>query len=335
LDYSGIFRRDLDRLLALVGAGPQDVVYLPTAHGREALAVRRIIDELGEENAPEFHLVFRHALAEPGPARDIQEDPWVVSYTHTHRAFFDACRAYPDTRRWHFYTDTDELTQEYGRLAGLPFGTVPIPFRRELIPPAPRRQGPLKVLFLGDPRQEKGFHLLPALVRGLLDDYLKTGKAQFVIQASIHHSEKDPLLTDALAELSRHDPRHVRLVGLEGFLPPETYYRLVAECDVMLLPYRPVAYRSRSSGVFAEAVSAGKPTVVPANTWLARQQLPGSGEAYTDPASFAGALRRICDDYDAYRVRAAEAQERWLAWHSPANLLGCLIGAESTRRAAA
>ena len=34
--------------------GPGDHVFLPTAHGREAYAIRRLIQEIGEERSPCF-----------------------------------------------------------------------------------------------------------------------------------------------------------------------------------------------------------------------------------------------------------------------------------------
>ena len=92
-----------------------------------------------------------------------------------------------------FYTDTVELALDYGCLAGVDFRVLPIPFRTELIPPRSSlgpHDGPLKVLFLGDVREEKGFLLLPELVRTLDEQYLKSDKLRFVIQASIHPDQK-------------------------------------------------------------------------------------------------------------------------------------------------
>ena len=74
------------------------------------------------------------------------------------------------------YTDTVELASTTARLAGVDFRVLPIPFRTELIPPRSSlgpHDGPLKVLFLGDVREEKGFLLLPELVRTLDEQYLK------------------------------------------------------------------------------------------------------------------------------------------------------------------
>src|SRR5262249_27729936 len=92
--------------------------------------------------------------------------------------------------------------------------------------------------------------------------------------------------------------------------------------------YNAKAYRSRSSGVFAEAVAAGKPTIVPADTWMASAQEPGAGEVYTSDANLLRAVRRVCVDYHTYRATAKAARKRWLAYHSPENLLAALLGSD-------
>jgi glycosyltransferase involved in cell wall biosynthesis len=325
-ELSAIFRHDLDRLLCLVGAGPRDHVYLPTAHGREALAVRQFIHELGEDRVPQFHLEFRHAVSTLEDLDQGNDDPFVLRYTRCHRAYFDAFRAYPETSRMRLYTDTEELAADYASLTGQAFDVLPIPFRVDLIPPTPPREASLNILFLGDVRNEKGFHLLPGLVRALREDYLIPGKVRFVIQAGIQPDECSPVLLSAVAELEQYGPAQVQLVGRNGFLAPEEYYQLLAAADIVLCPYRSASYRARSSGVMAEAISGGKPTVVPAGSWLSRVQPPESGETYIDEASFAQAVRLICDDYLTYRARAEAAQLPWLSRHSPLRLLMSLVG---------
>ena len=69
-------------------------------------------------------------------------------------------------------------------------------------------------------------------------------------------------------------------------------------------------YRARSSGILAEAIVAGKPTVVREGTWLARQQPSGSGERFTDLSSLVEAVRLVCERYPAYAAGAARVRER-------------------------
>ena len=85
----------------------------------------------------------------------------------------------------------------------------------------------------------------------------------------------------------------------------------------------------------------GKPVIVPADTWLARQLPAGCGESFVDAESLTLAVLRIASDYDAYRRRVSECRSAWLRIHSPAELVKRLLGAcpddeqtESQRRAA-
>jgi glycosyltransferase involved in cell wall biosynthesis len=322
-----MFAADLERLLALCGAGPGDHVFFPTAYGRDAAAVRALVARVGAEHLPSFHLEFRHAVLSPAEL-DRETDPFRAFHTRTHRAYFDACRAYPEAPRVRFYTDTRELAADYAALAGFPFGVLPIPFRADLIPPAlPRRPAdPLRVLFLGDLREEKGFTRLPPLVRALDADE-RGPRVQFVVPGALHPEEREPALCAALAELETYPAERVDRPHRDGFVPAGDYYRLLASADVVLCPYDARAYRARSSGVFAEAVAAGKPTVVPANTWMASEQEPGAGETYADDRRLVVALRSVCAEYAAYRAAAEAARGRWLARHTPENLLAQLLGA--------
>ena len=62
---------------------------------------------------------------------------------------------------------------------------------------------------------------------------------------------------------------HVSLV--DHPLSEEAYLQLLRDADVLLLPYRPETYKERTSGVFCEALSAGKPVIVSEGSLMARQ----------------------------------------------------------------
>lgn len=55
----------------------------------------------------------------------------------------------------------------------------------------------------------------------------------------------------------------------KAFLTEEEYYHSLHRSDVVLLPYDPEKYRRRTSGVFVEAILAGKIPLVKAGSWLA------------------------------------------------------------------
>lgn len=322
-DYTLVFQRDMERLLCLTGATKHDHVFLPTAHGRELIAVQRVVEAIGACNAPVFHLEFRHALDMSG----CFEDPnFIHPYVTQHQVFFDHSRRVAPNSGIRLYTDTKELTGEYEHFSGLDFGVLPIPFRANLIrPTSVRGKDGLCIAYFGDVRDEKGFFHIPAIVADLLAGYVEPGKVRFLVQGSLSHPEWNAKSAAALEKLKTYPANQVRIVGLDAPLAPEEYFQLVSEADLLLCPYSPHAYKRRSSGTLTEAIAAGIPTVVPQGTWLATQQPDGTGEQFHDEPSLAAAVRKICDNYDRYLNCARRAKEEWLAFHSPAELVKRLV----------
>jgi hypothetical protein len=325
-DYVRVFQEDLERAISLTGAGPGDHVFLPTAHGRELAAVRRLVEEVGADHVPTFHLEFRHALdAENIDPINPHEADWLYVYTALHRTYFDWCRRLPLTPRVRVYTDTNELSEAYAHFSGLPFETLPIPFRTERIVVRDRRPDePICLAYLGDARDEKGFAWLPALVK-LLRPEAEAGRVRFLFQASLVDRRGNPQCALALRALRKMAAPYLELPGLDGPLGPDEYFELVSAADVILCPYSPETYQRRSSGTLTEGIAAGVPTVVPAGTWLERQQPPGTGTSFTDMPTFLAAARKVVAAYPRFAARARAHRDEWRAVHSPANLVRTLI----------
>src|SRR5262249_9737226 len=118
-----------------------------------------------------------------------------------------------------------------------------------------------RVVFLGGARTEKGFPLLVEAIRELLDY-----KIDWSIQCHLD-DPSDTISAEARQILDRivSPPRH----RIPEALDSSEYYGLVNSADLIVLPYRERFYRSRTSGIFVEALSAGKPVVTTAGTWMA------------------------------------------------------------------
>lgn len=326
LEYALIFKRDLERLLALADVGAGDHVLLGTAHAREVLAVQLIGQRLGEARIPDFHLEFRHQLFHGEPAKDELDNSLNV---RMQRSFLSLYEEHGPSTRIHFYTDTKELSHDYSLLSSLPFGVLPIPFRSELIDASPPdRSQPLRLAYLGEARDEKGFHWLPDLIDDLMDKYVRTGKARFLLQANVSSPQYNPRSSRMLDKLRRYPREQVELFGLGAPLTPQEYYALVSQADVVLLPYERNRYRACSSGTLAEAIAGGRPAVVPAGSWMSSQIPQGGGETFYDYDSFVDAVGRLIDNYDAYRAEAEAFRSSWMAHHTPDCLISRLIGRE-------
>lgn len=323
LEYSLVFLQDLRRFLGVAGAGPADHVLLQTAHAREVLAVQLAVDELAHRS-PTFHLEFRHTIFE----RDaVTHEPIESPSTRMQRAFLSLYAEWGGSRRIHFYTDSKRLSRDYESVADLSFGVLPLPFRAELMRSVRRRPGwPLKMVYLGGARDEKGFHWLPELIQTLADDYFASGKARLLIQASLGQPEHNPRSVAALRLLKRQSVPGVELIGEKGPLTPAEYYELASQADIVLLPYLRERYRACTSGVLAEALAVGAVSIVPAGTWLADQLPSGGGETFAGFDEFAIAARRVLDNFDSYRAQAHAYRSAWLERHSPDALVATVVG---------
>lgn len=323
VEYAAIFKRDLERLLAITGFSAEDHVLFGTAHARELVAVQAIAQQLGPDRCPWFHLEYRHPLLQDRDnPEELRQSPAVRQY----QFFFSRYRQLGCSPRIRLYTDTAELSDEYRLVTSVPFGVLPIPFRAGLVEPRPpSARSSLAIAYLGDARDEKGFHWLPELVDEIAGRSDLPSRVNFKFQASIGAPQYSPLSVLALHRLTNHPSGAVELLGVEAPLSPEAYHDLLSAADLVVLPYDRKRYQSASSGTLAEAIAAGLPTVVPAESWMSSQHPPGAGETFHDQASFIDAVRRVIVNYESYRRHAQAHREPWLSRHTPAALINELI----------
>ncbi|HVC94400.1 MAG TPA: glycosyltransferase [Pirellulales bacterium] len=309
------FTGDLVCWSRTVGVTDDDVVFVPTATSAEWHGCMALLGREPRWRNARWNLLFRRDAIGPdgrptADARRLARSAWV---------FTEACRG----GRVACWTDTNELADQYDSLGPLRFGTLPIPvgdgFRPQSTDPAKK---PLRIVFLGDARAEKGFQHLPRLLDQVWDDLVVPGRAQFVLQACPPR-RTEPQVEPVLAELARRPRPQVTL--LHGPLTSAEYQRQLTQADVVLVPYEPRAYVARSSGILAEALAAGIPAIVPDGTWMAEQiAAPNGGQAgaiFRRPDEIGLALREVIKDYPRFRQSALALSRRWADHHSPIRLV--------------
>lgn len=243
-----------------------------------------LIDVMREApSGPYVHVVLRRDPDEPNVARDA-----AIAFE----------RATALRKRLFFYADTDALAQAYAALGESVVREAPIPLLVERPPPRERAAGPLRFVYLGDARAEKGFQLLPAAVARLRQD-ANQQDVRFLLQANENIRGGDPEITRAKRVLSKEPA--VELI--DRALDAQAFEALLESADLVLLAYKAALYRRRSSGVLARALAAGKPAVVPAGTWMAA--FAGrSAATFESEADFAAAVARALNDLPALRQQA-------------------------------
>ena len=220
-----------------------------------------------------------------------------------------------------FVTDSDRLRFEFECLTACPFEVLPIPH----VPPADSRPPSIEItchfVSLGNARDEKGiFEILNAI--RLLASSARQDGCRFTLQCN----DAAPDVATAIAAF-----RDENLPGCEllfNKLDSRDYHDLLSQADIVLLPYWRRIYSSRTSGVFMEALSAGKPVIVTDDTWMSDQlRHHGAGLSCPDrdPAALTQAMLRACRDLASLRQRAAVQRDAWVETHNPVALATCLV----------
>ncbi len=229
-----------------------------------------------------------------------------------------------------FATDSAELAKEYANFTKRTIEVLPIPHTasQSSTPPPPdvpaKKPGVLRVVFLGDAREEKGFELLPAVVHACAQNPALP-PVEFVFQTFIssHWHARMQAVIDQLDQL--HLP-NVHL--LRTALSPETYEAVLHSADLVLIPYDAITYRARTSGPFIEALCAEKPVVAPKNSWMA-QQLGTSAAGVTfatgQAADLVHAVQAVLQNLPAHAAAARELGREFRAFHNPENFLQHLM----------
>jgi hypothetical protein len=121
-------------------------------------------------------------------------------------------------------------------------------------------------------------------------------------------------------------PGGCRVLALPAALPRPAYLGWMQAADLVLLPYALSSYAGRTSGIFVEAIAAGKPAPVTAGTWMAHEALAHNlPELVVDwdgeevwPALFA-----LTENADVAR-RLQAMQAHYQAYHSVAGYAACM-----------
>ncbi len=152
-----------------------------------------------------------------------------------------------------FLTDSEGLEGLYEQRFSQPCHVMPIP-HIDFSPPKAKRGEKIVCLWPGAPRKEKGTQKIVRLVS--LRDPLAH---RFVCDI--------PLLPGIPQPSSVQDG--ITMQFHSSALSRKNYLETLLSADVILLPYDPISYKRRTSGVFIEAILARKIPVVVQGSWLA------------------------------------------------------------------
>lgn len=212
-------------------------------------------------------------------------------------------------------------------MTALPTFVVPTPQASWLVSsPEPRlAETTSTICYLGGASWPKGFDIfVQAITR--VEDLIRAGKLKVICQCSSY--EDAPELAPAISMVKRLAEDTKSIAVYASPLPPDEYYRVLSQSDIVVLPYRSRYYRFIQSGVFTEALSLGKPVIVPEGSLLAAElSRIGAGLTFRseDADSLSQAIRDAVTQVVPLRAESVAASVRYRAWHNAANYVDILL----------
>jgi len=323
--FSHQYAKELRAFFLRVGTTVDDLVFVPTLGGTELMGIAFYS---GFEDAQDlkWRLLFRRDLPAPGSLVDARAH---LNLFRIRAVFAEASKRFKKGNL-SFYTDTEELSIRYNKLGLGNFITLPIPIDETLCTKKKKLTLPLVVSYLGDAREEKGFHLLPDLISSLRSAGFDEKRVRFRVQANLPLSGSTLRAVRAKAKLADYQQAGVEM--LEGPFNSDTYHQLILTSDVILIPYCPRSYAARSSGIFAEALAAGVPTIYPRGSWMAKSQVGSGSLEFKRTADISSVLARILSNYTEFESQSIAYSQEWRNKQSARNLVHGLANSVSARK---
>ncbi|MFZ1989002.1 MAG: hypothetical protein WAW96_04445 [Alphaproteobacteria bacterium] len=236
-----IYMRSLESALRAEIALPGEVaLFADWPYVVETLALHLLLGALVEHKAQLWFMLRR--MPKKG---GLFERNYLIFFARARRALGP---------QFKLVTDSFSLAEHAAERWRLPDWTVlPIPHTEDALPTDARTNANDRVVmwWAGSPRPEKGHEI----VLQMLSRDAGAADAEIVL----------PEMTFA----DRAQDLRVQLVP-RGMSRPD-YLSMLAASDMILLPYDPWHYQDGTSGVFVEAMTAGRLPVVMAGTWMAHE----------------------------------------------------------------
>lgn len=221
-------------------------------------------------------------------------------------------------------TDSDLLSKDYTKYFSKEIEIFPIPYviNKKSTYKFNGIHNVLHSVSLGNARFEKGIlDIIRAI--DILTQSDNTNHLTFTIQMN------DPDLKNSseLNNFIKNKPSCVKII--DKSLSEKEYFKLLKSSDIVIMPYLSSEYKSRTSGIFVEAVSEGKIIICTKNTWLSNQckkfGLPAIVVNPNKPEEIVNALKFIYRNFDSLKKRSANATKFFTAYHNAGNFLSQLI----------
>ncbi len=230
-----------------------DLLVLPCCDQILALALARYLRRPHLRSPPHILLWLLYA---PDYRKSI-DDPSTEALFAEYRQAFSALRAsIGDDCKITVFCETKGMADAYRHVVGLEIKLAPGPnlVRGSDALRSTRRGSPPTIACIGHANAPKGYRMLPGAIERVLR---QRPDVHFAIHGMVGEADVDRD-TSVFEALSNMGP----LVTVENsILSHDDYLSWLLRADLILLPYDPLVYRTRGSGVFTEATTLGIPVI--------------------------------------------------------------------------
>jgi len=297
---------------------PNDHVFIHTLSIEQLEVILYFLQGKELNNLPQYHIMLRRDIDD-----NLVKNAEGIGIKACLSQFYQ-CQLFP--KKVKFYTDTPQLVTRYNSLSPVKLIEIPVPFRQEILQKnniSKIENKPLHLVYLGDARIEKGYLYLPPIVADLWENYLVTKKIRITIQSNFNINSGEKGILASRLQLEEYPQDMVKVI--KNSMTTEEYYQLLISADLLIIPYDINSYRHRTSGVLTESLAAGKPVIVPANSWLASQLDESRGGIYQNPEDISKTILKVINNISEYQKNAEKFSINWRKKHSPDSLIDCLL----------
>ena len=262
-DKGEAFYRDIEAVNEELKLGPDDLIVVPTSYSNEIIGTKKFVTE-NRGKTPKFAFQIHQFF----PPTSIFEETLTLNYFLSSKrllseAFFEINKYTDVISIWS--TETQKLNRLLNSIAPVIIGSLPLPidFHGEFNQEDEIEKRRPTLSFLGDGRYEKGLLLFLSAINSS-----KNSNERIIVQnynpRGYQGTEKNSL-QDALNRLKSSGKVEV----IESALDPVNFQRIVAESDVVIMPYHPKSYDMRISEVYILARLYKRNCIVSSGTWMA------------------------------------------------------------------
>jgi glycosyltransferase involved in cell wall biosynthesis len=211
--------------------------------------------------------------------------------------------------RLFFTAENPSIAKVYRERYGIDAKILPVPLA--IARSSSHVEKTMRLGFFGYSKASKGFHLLPEVA-----SICRSAGLDVEFHIQIQHSDWERATRQAERQLRNIPNVHL----IEGALPSDDYIVETNKVDAVLLPYDPIRFGMRGSGIFTESVSAGRPIIASDGTFAAESIRMGEaqGEIFApySAQALADAIARILPRISQVRERARARAEIFASKHN-------------------